>query len=228
MSGTVGTRAAVYVRVSSEEQVQGHSLAAQERAAADYCARHGWDVSAVCRDEGRSARTDDVAKRPAFARMLADAEAGRLEVVVVHQLDRFSRNRRIAFEAPDRLGKARVGFVSLLEDMDSSSPSGQLMLTMLVGMGQFYSDNLSQETKKGKAERKRQGMYNGHLPFGTTKGPDGVPVLDTEARWCDVASRTEMAPAAGLVLAFELAAAGQTDREIARALNAAGYRTSGN
>ncbi len=84
------------------------------------------------------------------------------------------------------------------------------------------------ETKKGKAERKRQGMYNGHLPFGTTKGPDGVPVLDTEARWCDVATRTEVVPADGLRLAFELAAAGKSDREIARALNAAGHRTSGN
>src|SRR5215204_1904430 len=214
MSGTVGTRAAVYVRVSSEEQVQGYSLAAQERAATDYCARHGWDVSQVYRDEGRSARTDDVAKRPDFARMLADAEAGRVDVVVVHKLDRFSRNRRIAFEALDRLGRARVGFVSISEDMDHSTAQGQLMLTMLVGMGQFYSDNLSAETKKGKAERKRQGLYNGHLPFGTAKGDDGIPVPHPEDH-------------AALVLAFELAAAGKTDREVAQALNVAGYRTNG-
>lgn len=226
--GVANRRAAVYVRVSSEEQVHGYSLAAQERAAASYCAAHGWEVAQVYRDEGRSARTDDVTKRPDFARMLADAEAGRIDVVVVHKLDRFARNRRIAFEALDRLGKARVGFVSLSEQMDYSTSSGQLMLTMLVGLGQFYSDNLSQETKKGKGERKRQGMYNGLLPFGTTKGANGVPVLDTEARWCDVATRSEIVPAAGLALAFDLAAAGQTDREIAQALNAAGYRTSGN
>jgi len=78
-------------------------------------------------------------------------------------------------------------------------------------------------TKKGKAERKAQGLYNGLLPFRTTKGPDGVPALDTEPRWCDVATRTEVAPAAGLILAFELAAAGKSDREVAKALNAAGH-----
>jgi hypothetical protein len=68
-------RAAVYVRVSSEEQVEGYSLAAQERVAEAFCASHGWEP-VVYREEGRSARTDDLAKRPAFARMLADAEAG--------------------------------------------------------------------------------------------------------------------------------------------------------
>jgi len=225
---TTGKRAAIYVRVSSEEQVQGYSLAAQERAAADSCARHGWDVVRVYRDEGRSARTDDLRRRPSFAQLMADAETGLVDVVVVHKLDRFARNRRIAFESLDRLGRARVGFISISEDMDYSTAQGQLMLTMLVGMGQFYSDNLAFETKKGKGERKRQGLYNGLLPFGTTKGSDGIPVLDTEARWCDVTTRQETARADGLALAFDLAAAGKTDREIAQALNLAGYRTTGN
>ena len=151
-------RAALYQRVSSEEQIEGYSLDAQDRAGRLYCQTHGWEVVQVYRDEGRSARTDDLAKRPAFQQMLADAEAGLIDVVVVHKLDRFARNRRVAFEAFERLGKARVGFVSFTEQMDYSSPSGQLMLTMLVGLSQFYSDNLSLETKKGKAERKAQGL----------------------------------------------------------------------
>ncbi len=112
--------------------------------------------------------------------------------------------------------------------MDYSTPAGQLMLTMLVGMAQFYSDNLSFETKKGKGERKAQGLPNGLLPFGTTTGPNGLPVLDTEAGWCDIATRREVVPGEGLLLAFELAAVGKTDREVAQALTAAGYRTSGN
>ncbi len=222
-----GRRAAVYVRVSTEEQTEGYSLSAQERAGEAYCAQHGWEPI-VYREEGRSARTDDLAKRPAFAQMLEDAEAGRIVVVVVHKLDRFARNRRVAFEAFERLGKAGVGFVSLSEQMDYSSPAGQLMLTMLVGLGQFYSDNLAFETKKGKQERKRQGLYNGLLPFGVTKGTDGIPTRDRTAR-PDPAGRTrEVVPAEGLLMAFELAAAGQSDLDIAKALNAAGHRTSGN
>ncbi len=149
-------------------------------------------------------------------------------MVVVHKLDRFARNRRLAFDAFHRLGTAGVGFVSIAENMDYSTPAGQFMLTMLVGMAQFYSDNLSFETKKGKHERKAQGLHNGLLPFGVTAEPSGLPVLDRVARACDVATRREVVPGDGLVSAFELAAAGKTDREIARALTAAGYRTSGN
>src|SRR5215213_10601678 len=148
--------------------------------------------------------------------MLADAEAGLIDVIVVHKLDRFARNRRVAFEAFERLGKAHVGFVSLSEHIDYSSPSGQLMLTMLVGLSQFYSDNLSLETQKGKAERKAQGLYNGLVPFGLKKHADsGLPVPDPETY-------------PGLLLAFQLAAQGKSDRDVADALNTAGYRTSGN
>ena len=208
-------RAGIYVRVSSDEQVQGYSLDAQARLARDYCEAHGWTVVEEYRDEGRSALSDDAGTRPAFARMCADAEAGRLDVVVVHKLDRFARNRRVAFEALDRLGRARVGFVSLSEQMDYSTPQGQLMLTMLVGMGQFYSDNLSAETKKGKAERKRQGLYNGVLPFGAKKNSNGIPVPDPETY-------------PGLLLAFREAAKGTSDRDVAMRLNDAGFRTTGN
>src|SRR5215217_7891623 len=88
-------RAAVYERVSSEEQVEGYSLDAQDRAGKHYCEAHCWEVAQIYRDEGRSARADDLAKRPAFEQMLADAEDGLIDVVVVHKLDRFARNLRL-------------------------------------------------------------------------------------------------------------------------------------
>src|SRR5215217_4167645 len=221
-------RAAIYYRVSGKEQLQGYSLDAQVRAMEGWCSQHGWEIVARYPEPGRSARKDEEAKRPAFKQMMADAAERRFDVVIVHKLDRFARNRRVAFDAFHCLGMAGVGFVSIAENMDYSTPAGQLMLTMLVGMAQFYSDNLSWETKKGKGERKARGLHNGLLPFGTTKGPDGLPVLDKAVWGCDVASRREIVPAEGLQLAFELAAAGKSDREIARALNDAGYRTSGN
>jgi DNA invertase Pin-like site-specific DNA recombinase len=221
-------RAAIYVRISSEEQVQGYSLAAQERATEIYCKAHGWDITRVYRDEGRSARTDNVAKRPGFVSLLEYAQAGLFDVIVVHKNDRLARNRRIGFESFDILGKAGVGFVSIAENMDYGTPSGQLMLTMLVGLNQFYSDNLSLETRKGKAECKAQGFYNGLLAFGVATDHAGMPILDMESRSCEVATRREIATGDGLVYASELARAGKTDREIALALNQAGYRTTGN
>lgn len=88
------------------------------------------------------------------------------------------------------------------------------MLVMQGGLAEFYSDNLSQEVKKGLAERKAQGLYNGALPFGAAKGDDGLPIPHPDSY-------------PGLVKVFDLAAPGKTDSEIARALNADGYRTVG-
>jgi site-specific DNA recombinase len=208
-------RVALYVRVSSEEQVEGYSLDAQEHSARLYCEAKGWEIVETYRDEGKSARTDDLAKRPAFAAMVADAETGTFEAVVVHKLDRFSRNLRITLETLERLDRHGVGFVSLSEDMDFTTPIGKVILATLAAFAQYYSDNLSQETKKGKAERKRQGLYNGVIPFGLKKGPDGLPVPDPETY-------------PGLLLAFQTAATGKSDREVAVVLNDHGYRTTGN
>jgi site-specific DNA recombinase len=209
------TRAVAYVRVSSEEQVEGYSLAAQERAVRAYCEAHGWELVDIYADEGRSAWTQDLSKRPGFGRMLQDAETGAFDVLIVHKLDRFARNVMVALETLHELEAHNVGFVSLSESMDFTTPIGKVILTTLASFAEYYSANLSAETKKGKAERKRQGMYNGVVPFGMRKGDDGVPV-----------GCPETLP--GLHLAFERAAAGDTDREVAQALNAAGYRTTGN
>ena len=72
-------RAGIYYRVRSEEQVEGFSLDAQRRLLRDFCAAKGWVIAEEYADEGKSARSDAIAKRPAFKRMLEDVEAGRLD-----------------------------------------------------------------------------------------------------------------------------------------------------
>jgi site-specific DNA recombinase len=208
-------RAGFYGRVSTPEQLEGYSIDAQRRAFRLLCQGRGWEPVAEYIDEGKSARIDKISKRPAFRRALDDARAHAYDVLVVHKLDRFSRNVRITLESFDTLGKAGVSFVSITEQMDFTTPYGRFALTMLGGLAQLYSDNLSQETKKGKHERKAQGLYNGLLPFGAMKGPDGVPIPNPDTYL-------------GLVMAYELAAQGGTDNEIAVALNASGCRTAGN
>jgi len=217
-------RVGFYARVSTEEQTEGYSLDAQVRAGRLYAeGREAEFIPYV--EEGKSARTEDVRKRPVFRQLLEDALEHRIDAIVVHKLDRFSRNLRVLLDSLDKLGNAGVSFASLTEQIDYSTPSGRLFLTMLGGLAQWYSDNLSFETKKGKAERKAQGLYNGLLPFGVKKGPDGVPVADLEPFSVDGHVTTNHA---GLVLAFQRAATGESDLEVARTLNAAGYRTTGN
>jgi DNA invertase Pin-like site-specific DNA recombinase len=207
-------RAALYGRVSTEEQVEGYSLDAQSRAFQALVQGRGWTAYREYLDEGKSAHNDDIRKRPMFKEAIDDALAGKYDVLVVHKIDSFSRKLRITLEYFEKLGKAGVGFVSMQEQIDYSTPSGKLMLVMQGGLAEFYSDNLSQEVKKGLAERKAQGLYCGGLPFGAVKGENGVPVPDPKSY-------------PGLVKAFDLAAHGRTDLEIARALNADGYRTVG-
>jgi len=206
-------RAALYARVSTEEQTEGYSIDAQRRAFQGLVDSRGWDIYREYVDEGKSARSEDINMRPMFKALINDALAGHFDVLVVHKLDRFSRNLRITLEYFDKLRKAGVDFVSINEQMDFTSPSGKVHLALLGAFAQYYSDNLSQETKKGWAERKKQGMYCGHLPFGAKKGDDGVPIPDPDAF-------------PGLEMAFELAAHGKGDREISAALNEAGYRTT--
>ena len=85
-------KAALYARVSSEERVEGYSIDAQRRAFGTLVQSRGWTEYQEYIDEGKSARTDNVNKRPAFKEMLTDALAGKFDVLAVHKLDRFSRS----------------------------------------------------------------------------------------------------------------------------------------
>lgn len=206
------TPAACYVRVSSKEQVEGYSLDAQLHACHALCARDGYEIVDEYADAGLSAHTDQIAKRPAFARMLTDAEAGRFRVLVIHKLDRFARNVLMQFSCLERLAKAGVRVVSVSEPtLEAETPTGFLQLGIAGTINEWYSRNLSEETKKGWQGRKRAGLPAGRLPFGVMKGPDGIPAPDPATH-------------PGLLLAFERAAEGATDSEVAAALNAAGYR----
>lgn len=216
-------RAVGYFRVSSEEQVEGYSIAAQQRAFRQFVESHGYTLVAEYCDEGKSARTDNIRKRPHFSKMLQDVQDGLFDIIIVHKMDRFSRSLRVAVQAFEQLGKCNVGLVSISEpNLDYSSPQGKLFMHMLWALAQFYSDNLSQETKKGKNERKLQGFYNGTLPFGVIKGDDGLPVPDM----IDIGDGKSNYKA--LLKIFQLAADGYACRNIAEELNSDGYRTTGN
>ncbi len=217
-------RLGFYARVSSEEQTQGYSIDAQLRAGQQLATERGLEFTSYI-EPGRSAKGEDLRRRPVFKQLLDDAEAGRLTMVAVHKLDRFSRNLRVTLEQFERLSRAGVTFVSLTENLDFSTPWGRLALAMLGALAQFYSENLGQETSKGKQERKAQGLYNGILSFGMVKGADRVPVADTTPIEIDGETTTNLD---GLLLAFREAAKGRSDAEVARILNAAGYRTTGN
>lgn len=197
-------------------QADGHSLDAQLAACRRLATERGWQITHEYSDV-ESARTTD---RPQFTAMLAAAEQRAFDVIVVHKLDRFSRSVTDTLFTLRRLSQAGIGFVSISEQFDYSTPIGKVMLTMLAAFAEWYLDNLAQETSKGKRERATKGRWNGMLPFGYTAqyrkdGGDGLPRIDDKS-------------AAGVRLAFEQYAAGtRSDYDIAQLLNEAGYRPQG-
>jgi site-specific DNA recombinase len=131
-------KAALCARVSSEEQVEGYSVDAQRRAFQALVEGRGWTTYREYVDEGKSARIDNINKRPAFKEMMSDAVAAKLDVLVVHKLDRFSRSLRITLEYFDKLLNAGVTFVSINEQMDFITPSGKVHLALLGAFAQYY------------------------------------------------------------------------------------------
>ncbi len=142
-------KAALYARVSTEEQTEGYSIDAQKRSFHNLCKSKDWIAHHEYIEAGKSAHTEDMRKRPVFKKAIDDAIAGQYDVLVVHKIDRFSRKLRVTIEYFEKLGKAGVGFVSIENDIDYSTPEGTLMLILQGGLAQFYSQNLSRETKKG-------------------------------------------------------------------------------
>ena len=221
-------KAALYARVSSEEQTEGYSIDAQRRAFCTLCESKEWTPFREYIDEGKSARTDNINKRPEFKEAINDALAHQYDVLVVHKIDRFSRRLDFTLEYFNKLRKAGISFMSITEQMDFTSPWGKFTLSMLGGLAELYSDNLSLETKKGWNERRKQGLYCGSLPFGAIKDEDGVPVPDIQERVVNANDEPfNRKNYEGLKMIFELASHGSSDREITIAINSLGYKTTG-
>lgn len=164
---TEAKRVVAYLRVSSVSQIDGYSLDAQERLFKELCKNKGWQIVSIYREEGKSAHVDSIHKRPMFRKLLDDAKKGQFDLVIVHTVDRWSRNLRVALESLGMLGKYRVGLVSITEsNIDYSTPQGMLQMQMMGAFAQYSSESLSVHVKKGLGQRAIEGKHNGTIPFG--------------------------------------------------------------
>lgn len=164
--GDTQLRAVDYRRVSSEDQATGgFSLSAQTDIIHRFIEQKGWTHAGSFEDPGRSGKS---VHRPGFQAMLAAAERGEFDVVVVHKIDRFSRSLTDFLLVLRQLKACNVRFVSTSEDLDFTTPIGELILVVLAWLAQWYLENLRAEVTKGKKERARKGHWNGTLPFGYT------------------------------------------------------------
>ena len=166
MKPNKGNRAFGYIRVSDRDQVLGHSLEAQESGIRKWCERNGYDSVKFFAEEGRSAHVDQIQKRPVFKLMLEAVGRHETDIVVVHTLDRWARKLSVQCEAFNILGRVGVGFSSVMENIDMTTPSGRLMLNTMGSINEFFSDQLGLHVQKSLQVRAESGLRTGPIPFG--------------------------------------------------------------
>ena len=152
-------RAALYARFSSDNQ-RSESIDAQVRAMTAYCAQRHISIVETYIDEAKSATTD---RRPSFQRMIADSSLHTFNILLVHKLDRFARNRYDSAVYKRELKKNGVTVYSVLENLDNS-PESIMMESVREGMSEYYSQNLAREVMKGMRETALQCKHTGGKP----------------------------------------------------------------
>ena len=154
--------AVIYARYSSDNQRE-ESIEGQIRECTAYAEKNGITVVKHYIDRALSAKTDN---RPDFQQMIKDSEKRLFDIVLVWKLDRFARNRYDLAHYEYQLERNHVKLVSATEPI-SDSPAGIMVKSMLTGMAEYYSAELSEKVVRGMTENVLKGKYNGGtIPIG--------------------------------------------------------------
>jgi putative DNA-invertase from lambdoid prophage Rac len=146
-------RAALYSRVSTNDQ---HTLSMQSRNMREYAARRGWSIAMQVREVGSGA-----AQREAREKLLDAARRREIDIVVVWRLDRWGRSVTDLLATLQELEHLGVGFVSLTEALDLTTPSGRAMAGLLAVFAEFEREILRERVRAGLADAKRNGQRLG-------------------------------------------------------------------
>lgn len=204
-------RAGLYVRVSTTEAArEGYSIGEQEKRLRSYCDAKGWTVHRVYTDGGFSGKDMD---RPALQDMLKDLREGRFDVVLVYKLDRLSRSQRDTMELiEDMFLPAGIDFVSMTEDLNTSTPVGMAMIGLLAVFAQMERSVIAERMAVGREARARDGYYHGNAfsPVGYDYKDGLLEVIPYEAMM--------------IKEAFEMIVARESVNGICREFERRGYR----
>ncbi len=142
-------RAAIYVRVSTDEQAaEGYSLDAQKAILEDLCMAEDYDIAGIYADDGYSGRS---IKRPGYRRMMDEIDSW--DILVVLKMDRVHRNSRNFMDMMEALQKHKKEFVSCYESLDTSNALGRFVVDMIQRMAQLESEQIGERTKMGMREK---------------------------------------------------------------------------
>ena len=172
----------LYLRVSTDIQVDGYSLEAQQRRLEEFAEYKEMEVSGIYCDAGRSGKS--IKGRPEFQRMLDDISSQKdgIEAVLVFKLSRFGRNAADVLKSIQFLDDYDIYLVSVEEGIDSSTQGGRLMLSLLSAVAEIERVNIRDQFMAGKRQSVRDGGWGGGpIPYGYRKAKDGLVQEKTEA-----------------------------------------------
>lgn len=160
-------KVAIYARVSTTNQVEeGYSIDGQIDSLEKYCDAMGWEVYNKYIDAGFSGGSLD---RPEMTNLINDVKNGSFDTVLVYKLDRLSRNvRDTLYLIKDVFNINKIDFVSIQENIDTSSAMGTLFLTLLSAIAEFEREQIKERMQLGKLGRAKAGksMMWGRTSYG--------------------------------------------------------------
>lgn len=176
-------RVAIYARVSTTNQAQeGYSIDGQLSALSSYCDAKGWHVADTYTDAGHTGSNMD---RPALQRLLLDIRRKKVDAVLIYKLDRLSRNvRDTLYLAKDIFEANGISFISLSENIDTSTAMGALFLTLLSAIAEFEREQITERMQMGKVGRAKSGKAMSWVvpPFGYDYVDGQYVINDFEAQ----------------------------------------------
>lgn len=200
----------LYMRYSSDRQTE-QSIEGQRRICKAFCEQQGYNIVREYVDRATSA-FKDTDKRTQFQQMIRDSEKNLWNGVVVYKLDRFARNRYDSATFKAKLKKNGVRVISATENI-SDNPEGVILESVLEGMAEFYSKELSQKVRRGRLESANKCQsIGGSIPLGY-KIENKKFVIDE-------------AKAEIVREAFSMYANGSTIADICQVFNEKGYRSA--
>jgi site-specific DNA recombinase len=176
-------KAAIYIRVSTEEQAkEGFSIATQKEKLTDLCKLHEWNIFDYYIDDGYSAKD---LNRPDMQRLLKDIKNRSFDIIVVYKLDRMVRSVYYLNELLQVFEKSNVRFNSMTEHFDTTSANGRMMINIIGTLAQWEREVNSERTYVNMMQKHEQGQRNGgRAPFGYELNDEGnLAINEDEAKW---------------------------------------------
>ena len=161
-------RAAVYVRVSTAEQ----SVQAQQTELLEYAENRGWNEARVYSDIISGAKDS----RPGLNQLMADCHSRKIDVVLVWKFDRFARSVSHLLRALETFEELGVEFVSISEQVDTSTAAGKMIFTVLGAVAALERSLIGERTKLGIVNARKQGKRIGRPPIRKLSATEVIKV----------------------------------------------------